>query len=106
MDGRPGDRVQLVLYRVTQEAVRNAVQHGEPSRVSVRLREDEGWLELTVADDGAGFDPGDVAKGDRYGLVGMRERVGAVGGEIELDSAPGRGTEVRARVPSGPSEID
>lgn len=107
VDGRPESRVQLVLYRVTQEAVRNAVQHADPTRVSVRLREDgDGWLELAVRDDGTGFDPDVVAEGDRYGLVGMRERIGAVGGEIELRSAPGRGTEVRARVPSSPSESD
>ena len=106
VDGRPEGRVQLVLYRVTQEAVRNAVQHADPSRISVRLREDgDGWLELAVEDDGRGFDPDAVAEGDRYGLVGMRERVGAVGGRIELDSAPGRGTLVRARVPVAPSEV-
>ena len=104
VDGRPEGRVQLVLYRVTQEAVRNAVQHADPSRISVRLREDgDGWLELAVEDDGRGFDPDAVGEGDRYGLVGMRERVGAVGGRIELDSAPGSGTEVRVRIPAAPS---
>lgn len=105
VDGHPDDRVQLVLYRVTQEAVRNAVRHAEASRVSVRLREDgDGWLELAIADDGRGFDPERVAGGDRYGLVGMRERVGAVGGEIELESSPGRGTEIRVRVPRPPPD--
>ncbi len=100
VDGQSEDRVQLVLYRVTQEAVRNAVQHAEASRVSVRLRDDgDGWLELAIADDGRGFDPDRVAEGDRYGLVGMRERVGAVGGELDLESSPGAGTEVRVRVP-------
>ena len=104
VDGRPEGRVQLVLYRVTQEAVRNAVQHADPSRISVRLRENgDGWLELAVEDDGRGFDPDAVGEGDRYGLVGMRERVGAVGGRIELDSAPGSGTEVRVRIPAAPS---
>ncbi len=105
VDGQPEDRVQLVVYRVIQEAVRNAVQHADASRVSVRLREDgDGWLELAVVDDGRGFDPDRVAEGDRYGLIGMRERVGAVGGDIELESAPGQGTEVRARVPRAPSD--
>lgn len=107
VDGQSEDRVQLVLYRVTQEAVRNAVQHAEASRVAVRLRDDgDGWLELAIADDGRGFDPDRVAEGDRYGLVGMRERVGAVGGELDLESSPGAGTEVRARVPSGADAID
>lgn len=105
VDGQPEDRVQLVVYRVIQEAVRNAVQHAEASRISVRFREDgDGWLELAVADDGRGFEPDRVAEGDRYGLIGMRERVGAVGGAIELESAPGQGTEVRARVPRAPSD--
>ena len=105
VDGATEDRVQLVLYRVTQEAVRNAVQHADASRISVRLREGEdGQLVLAVEDDGRGFDPERVAASeDRYGLVGMRERVSAVGGDLELESEPGRGTSVRVRVPRGSS---
>lgn len=105
VDGPTEDRVQLVLYRVTQEAVRNAVQHADASRISVRLREGEdGQLELAVEDDGRGFDPERVAVSeDRYGLIGMRERVSAVRGHLELQSAPGRGTSVRVRVPRGSS---
>lgn len=107
VDDRPEERIQLILYRVIQEAVRNAVQHVDPSRLSVRLREaGDGYLELTVEDDGRGFEPEIVAEGDRFGLLGMRERVEAVGGEIELVSTPGRGTKVRARVPPTPFAPD
>lgn len=101
IERRPANRVELVLYRVTQEAVRNAVQHGDPSRISVSLEmRDDAWIELAVEDDGRGFDPDRAGDGERYGLVGMRERVGAVGGRIELETAPGEGTSVRARVPT------
>lgn len=101
VDGDGDGRSQIVLYRVGQEAVRNAVQHAAPSRVTVRLEDDgEGWLELSVADDGRGFDPGTaLGDTDRFGLLGMKERVQSVGGHFEVDSEPDRGTVVRARVP-------
>jgi len=103
VDGPLEDRVQLALYRVTQEAVRNAVQHADASRISVRLRKlEDGQVELAVEDDGRGFDADRVAVSeDRYGLIGMRERVSAVGGRIDLESAPGEGTSIRVRVPGG-----
>lgn len=101
VEGTPDERTQIALYRVTQEALRNAIQHAAASRISLLLRETgDGWLELSVADDGAGFEPERaVADRDHYGLVGMRERVGSVGGEIDIDSAPGEGTQVVVRVP-------
>lgn len=101
LDPRPPERVELALFRIAQEAVRNAVNHGQPSRLSVRLRErPDGRIELEVEDDGRGFDLQGVRRGgDRFGLIGMRERCGAVGGSLELETHPGSGTRLRIVIP-------
>lgn len=99
MPDSPPARVQLCLYRIGQEAVNNALRHADPDTIVVRLAEDGGLIELSVRDDGRGIDPDRLgADGDHFGLVGMRERAGAVGGEFRLESAPGVGTVIRARV--------
>ena len=89
------------LMMMAREAVYNAVLHGHPGRIDVRVTFDSNELTLEVRDDGAGFEPAVVmARDDRhYGLVGMRERVRAVGGDFRLDSAPGRGTGLTVRMP-------
>ncbi len=86
------------LYRIAQEALRNALRHGRPGRVTVRLLEEPGALTLEVADDGEGFDPATVPPG-HLGLVSMRERAARAGGRLQVRSAPGRGTTVRASLP-------
>ena len=87
------------LYRIAQEALHNAVKHARAARVELRLACDAGGIGLEVADDGVGFDPSGAFPG-HLGLRSMRERVAALGGTLEIDSAPGRGTRVRARIPS------
>ena len=87
------------LLRVAQEALAHAVKHARPSTVVVRLaRGDDGRIELSVRDDGAGFDPDRAAERHGMGLELMRERVAELGGELRVESAPGRGTTVRARL--------
>ena len=87
------------LLRVAQEAMANAVKHARPSTVVVRLaRGEDGRVELSVSDDGAGFDPDRAAERHGMGLDLMRERVAELGGELRVESAPGRGTTVRARL--------
>jgi signal transduction histidine kinase len=88
---------EVVLLRVCQEALANVRKHAAARQVSVRLCYADGTVGLTVADDGDGFDPEAATFG--YGLKGMRERVGQVGGTLEVTSAPGVGTEVSAEVP-------
>jgi signal transduction histidine kinase len=88
---------EVVLLRVCQEALANVRKHAAARRVSVRLCYADGAVRLTVADDGRGFDPSATNGG--YGLNGMRDRVRQVGGTVEVDSAPGRGTKVSAEVP-------
>jgi signal transduction histidine kinase len=88
---------EVVLLRVCQEALANVRKHAAAGQVSVRLRYADGAVRLSVADDGAGFDPGLIGGG--YGLRGMRDRVRQVGGTVEVTSAPGAGTQVCAEVP-------
>ena len=86
---------QLVAYRVAQEALSNAVQHGEASHVHVRLLRAGEGLDLRVCDDGRGFDA--VHDPHGLGIAGMRERALLVGGRLDVDSEPGSGTKVRLR---------
>jgi two-component system sensor histidine kinase UhpB len=89
------DEVQLVTYRVAQEAVTNVVQHAEAEHLRVRLiRVDEG-LELRVSDDGVGYDG--LNTNERLGIAGMRERALLCGGELMVESEPGGGTRVTLR---------
>lgn len=95
------DDVQLVLYRVAQEALTNAARHGEAGRVVARLRRTESEAELEVSDDGRGFAFEQSERG--LGIAGMRERALAVGGELTIESRPGAGTTVRLTVPDPPT---
>jgi signal transduction histidine kinase len=104
---RLSDLVAGNLLLVVQEAIHNAVSHGEPTRVSVTVVADAHARAVvaTVQDDGAGFLFGSQrgpADG-HFGLSGMRERCARLGGTLSIDSAPGRGTTVRATVPSEPA---
>jgi two-component system sensor histidine kinase UhpB len=94
--GLPSE-VQLVAYRVAQEALSNAVQHAEAANINVRLASNDGTLELTVADDGCGFTFDEATKG--LGMGGMRERALLIGGDLNVESRPESGTRVRLRVP-------
>ena len=95
-----GKDAAICLFRVAQEALNNVTRHAGASAVSVTLRKmDEGLL-LAVRDDGVGFDPLDPKRRRSLGLASMRERVDLVDGSLDIESAPGRGTEVIAWVPA------
>jgi signal transduction histidine kinase len=93
--------VELVLYRIVQEALTNVAKHSGATSVQVKLRRRSNIVTVTVADDGRGFELRDVTRteGSGLGLFGMRERLALVGGTVAIESAPGRGTTVIARVP-------
>lgn len=95
------DADRLALYRLVQEALTNVLRHAKAKHVRVSLSEAEGWLQLSVRDDGQGFDPTQVGAG-HHGLLGMRYRIESLGGTLQLLSAPGRGTLVLARLPPRP----
>src|ERR671912_540403 len=94
----PG-KESVELLRILQEALANVRRHSGARNVEVGLRTDDESIQIEVADDGQGFDPGSARAG--MGLVGMRERVEGLGGKIEVRSRPGEGTKVTVRVPVG-----
>jgi signal transduction histidine kinase len=91
--------IALCLFRVLQEALQNGVRHSAAARFAVSLESTPKVLTLTVRDGGSGFNP-ESELGDRgLGLTSMRERVKLVAGELVIESKPGSGTTVEARVP-------
>jgi signal transduction histidine kinase len=93
--------VELQLVRILHEALANVRKHAQAGRAEVRVVRAGGKIVARVEDDGVGFQPDDLGRTGqpRFGLVTMRERAQAVGGAVELDSAPGRGTRVRVEIP-------
>jgi signal transduction histidine kinase len=91
--------VALCLFRIAQESLRNVARHARASRAEVRLQRLNGGLQLAVRDDGIGFDPARHRNGMSLGHVSMQQRVLLLGGKVEIESRPGRGTLVRAWVP-------
>ena len=103
--GRLPAAVETALYRVVQEALTNVLKHASARRVSVVLQGAPGHVVAVVEDDGRGFDAESGASAGaarRLGVLGMRERMARVGGELTIDSGLGRGTTVIAHVPLGP----
>ncbi|WP_435017495.1 chemotaxis protein CheB [Tundrisphaera sp. TA3] len=96
--GRLSPEIETVIYRVVQEALTNVAKHARASATSVVLSRSDGHVMAVIEDDGVGFVPGSVPAG-RLGLVGMEERISLVGGTLEVESAPGSGTTLLARIP-------
>ncbi|MDY6913065.1 MAG: PAS domain S-box protein [Planctomycetota bacterium] len=95
---RLGDEVEIALFRIAQEALQNALRHGQGDEVKIHLRLDKAdLLELSLCDNGTGFEPEDVA-GDGLGLNAMTERAQAIGGTLNISSKPGR-TCITVNVP-------
>jgi signal transduction histidine kinase len=86
------------IFRVVQEAVRNAARHAGAGRIRIYLRQESAAIHVSVQDDGEGFDP---AQEKGLGMIGMQERVVHLGGRLQVDSEPGRGTIVSFELPSG-----
>jgi signal transduction histidine kinase len=96
--GRYAQEIEAAVYFCCLEALQNAGKHaGDGATCVVSLREDEGALFFEVRDDGAGFDLG--AHGSGHGFVNMGDRVGAIGGSVNVESAPGAGTRIYGMVP-------
>lgn len=96
---------ELALYRITQEALSNIRNHAGAATVQISLRFGDSAVELEIEDDGQGFALPDslarLAQAGSFGLMGIQERVRAIGGELEIDSRPGRGTRIRVSIPVG-----
>jgi len=93
------DALAINVYRILQEALSNVVQHANASRVVVMLFKSNDNLCLNVWDDGMGFDPVAPRARRSHGLVGMRERATMLGGDVQILSATGQGTNVKALFP-------
>jgi two-component system NarL family sensor kinase len=91
-------RLEAGLYRIAQEALTNVVHHARARRATVQLLTTPRFVQLTIVDDGQGFDVTRLPK-DRHGLLGMRERAKLLGGTMDLRSSPGRGTRLEVTVP-------
>ena len=96
---RLGPAVEAAAYRVAQEAMTNAVKHAGPSVLSLLACRRGSTLTLVVDDDGTGFDPSARVGSRGAGILGMRERAAALGGRLDLETSPGRGTTLRLVVP-------
>lgn len=95
--------LEIVCYRLVQEALTNILRHAQARRVNVQIWQTSMAVQLVISDDGVGFDVADAreraARGTSLGLTGMQERAHLAGGEVEIVSAPSRGTEVHASFP-------
>jgi signal transduction histidine kinase len=91
------------VYRALQEGLSNVARHAGATTVAIEVQRAEGGLALTVGDDGAGldrpFDPARLEAEGHVGLVGMRERVQALGGELKVGARAGGGVELRVWIP-------
>ena len=103
---RLSPEVETACFRIAQEAMTNVLRHAAARHVRVDLRVRDGEVELVVEDDGKGFNvpaaQARAASGQSLGLIGMEERADLAGGRIEMHSAPGKGTRIKARFPRAP----
>ncbi len=96
----------VILFNVTRELLFNVVKHAKVSEARVTLSEKGGRIQLTVEDDGSGFDPALVREGAKggFGLLNVRERLRLIGGELQVKSSPGQGTCITLLAPASPTE--
>jgi len=91
------------LFRMFQEVLSNVGRHAQATRTEVRLTEQAGRLVLQVHDNGRGITPAEQSSPHALGLLGMRERAAALGGELAIEGTPGRGTLVTVSIPTQPA---
>jgi signal transduction histidine kinase len=99
IDGALTREAEIAMYRLVQEALHNVVRHADAQEAWLEVKRLDGRVEATVSDRGRGFAVAPVLAGGALGLLGMFERAAYVGGKVEVDSAPGRGTTVRIQIP-------
>lgn len=91
--------VSTTLFRIFQEALTNIARHAGATQAEVVLKKQPDGLVLLIRDNGRGFDPANSSPSKSLGLLGMRERAATLGGQVDISSAPGKGTRVTARIP-------
>jgi signal transduction histidine kinase len=102
---RFGDERADVIFRMTEEALRNIERHARAARVRISLQAaDRSHLTLMIEDDGIGFDPA-VSRPGHFGLVGLREQAQLIGADVAIESAPDRGARVRVALRMAPESL-
>lgn len=101
---RLDDSHAIALFRIVQESLNNIVRHAEASQVHITLGRIDAELHLLLEDDGKGFDAAGVDHATHFGLLGISERVTALGGNLEIDSGPGSGTRLSVSLPAPVAE--
>jgi signal transduction histidine kinase len=99
LGARLAPAVEITLYRIAQEALNNVVKHARASAVHIEVQHSTERVSCTVRDDGVGFSTNGLEGSTGLGLVGIRERLGALGGSVHIASQPGSGTTLRAEIP-------
>jgi two-component system sensor kinase len=100
------DTMKTALYRMLQECLTNVTRHAEASAVDVLLLATDRDIQMIVSDDGRGFSPQAHFKPGSFGLFGLGERAGQLGGTVAVESEPSKGTRIVVRLPSGAHEVD
>ena len=103
---RLDDDYAIALFRIVQESLSNIVRHAGAQNVDITLSHDRGEMRLLLEDDGKGFDVPGVDHAAHFGLLGISERVTALGGTLEIDSGPGSGTRLVVTLPQVPLKTD
>jgi signal transduction histidine kinase len=110
LEERLSPELETILYRIMQESLTNVAKHAQARHVSVTVDQlDDGMVRMRVRDDGVGFDASSAAqllREGHFGLAGMRERAGLVGGSLEVGSMPGHGTTIEVRLPMELTRLD
>jgi signal transduction histidine kinase len=96
--------IASALYRITQESLTNVTKYAQATTTEIRLERDGDWVQLTVRDNGRGIEEAEQSKRGAFGLLGIRERVMLLSGEVTINGEPGRGSELRVRIPLAAEE--
>ncbi|MDN5869773.1 MAG: sensor histidine kinase [Nitrococcus sp.] len=108
-ESRFGQHIEIICFRVAEEAIKNVISHAMAGSISVKLSEQDNHLCLSVVDDGIGFDTSKLRFDPHHrslGLLGMQERALLIGGDVRITSVPGEGTAVRGHFPLKATAID
>jgi signal transduction histidine kinase len=98
--GRLSAETETAIYRIVQEALHNIAKHAQAQNAAVTMDRVDGKIKLSVEDDGIGIFPKTNYRGNSFGLAGIKERVGMLGGEVRVASPKGQGTRIDVTVPA------
>jgi signal transduction histidine kinase len=98
------NNVSVALFRIFQEAITNAVRHSKASRINVELKQLSGSIRLVVEDNGLGIKRSEISDPKSFGLISIKERARALGGEVDINGRTGKGTVITSDIPLSSKE--